>query len=197
MQDHPTRWGTGGRKGHQGYSDPPLRYDRTPTAAPTALRPPPPAPQPLSQLSPTGLTFAALLSGIPLLQARAWGACHATHQSGARGRASTGRRGGGECGQAASNPVANNCRENCGAVPKPPQASKCNPSARGTHGAPTSEQGGRAKLQNCEKLRKIAELRKIAGIAGLNPPPPLHTARGSRAAAPKCERRETGGGGGH
>ena len=45
-------------------------------------------------------------------------------------------------------------RENCGAVTKPPEASRSNTSAQGTHRAPTSTQGGQAKSNcgNCEKL---------------------------------------------
>ena len=70
--------------------------------------------------------------------------------------------GGGSCGQGASNPIAKKngrkiagkLRENCGAVIQPPEASRSNTSAQGTHGAPTSTSRGHAK-SNCRKIAEI------------------------------------------
>ena len=79
-------------------------------------------------------------------------------------RQSGGGGGGGDCGQGASNPIANNCvkiagklRQNCGAATKPPEASRSNTSAQGTRRAPTRTRGGHAKSNWAKKLREIAE----------------------------------------
>ena len=90
-------------------------------------------------------------------------------------RTSTSREeGGGGYRQGASNPMAKDCgtlrknAENCGGVTEPPEASKSDTSAQGTHGAPTSARGGRAE-SSCGKLRKIADL---------NAPPPPCSGKG-------------------
>ena len=62
----------------------------------------------------------------------------------------------------AQNPIAENCgklRENCGARTNPPEASRSNTSACGTHRVPKRMHGGQAKAnaENCGKLRKIAQ----------------------------------------
>ena len=71
--------------------------------------------------------------------------------------------------------VAGNWRENCGAVTKPPHASKSNTSAQGTHRAPTSTRGGHTKKKHLRK--KCRKLREIAEDCGPPTPPPLR--RGS------------------
>ena len=71
-------------------------------------------------------------------------------------------KGGGDCGQGASHPIAKNCgkmqenceenAEKCGAV----EISRSNTAAQGTHRAPTSTRGGQAK-NNCGKMQENAE----------------------------------------
>ena len=57
--------------------------------------------------------------------------------------------------------IAGKLRENCGAVIKPPEASRSGTSAQGTHRASTSKQGGQAgsncgkNTKGCEKLRRM------------------------------------------
>ena len=70
-------------------------------------------------------------------------------------------------------------RENCGALTKPPEASRSNTSAQGTHGALTRARGGRAKstrgkiAETCGKLRNAKKkMRKMRKSADLNPRPP-------------------------
>ena len=86
--------------------------------------------------------------------------------------------GGGGCGKGVSNPIAKNggknggklreIAENCGAVTKPPAASRRNTSA---HRAPTSTRGGQAK-SNCGKTAgKLRNWGKLRKIADLHPPP--------------------------
>ena len=66
----------------------------------------------------------------------------------------TARGMGGDCGQGASTPIAQRSRKNCGAVTKPPEASRStNTSAQGTQRAPTRMQRGGGG----QKLWKIAE----------------------------------------
>ena len=86
--------------------------------------------------------------------------------------------GGGGCGQGASNLFAKKCGKfggNCGAVTKPPKASRSNTSTQGTHRAPKSTQGGQAKsncgkiADNCGKLQKIAKISEKSLTS--NPPP--------------------------
>ena len=60
-------------------------------------------------------------------------------------------RGEGVCGWGAPNPIPKKLRENCSTLTKPPEASRSNTSAHGTHRAPKNTQGGQAK-SNCGKI---------------------------------------------
>ena len=76
-------------------------------------------------------------------------------------------QGGGDCGQGASYPTEKNCGKlRC--RNQPPEASRNNTSAQGTHRAPKSTRGGQAK-SNCGK---IVENCGIAKNCGPDPPPP-------------------------
>ena len=63
-----------------------------------------------------------------------------------------------------SEKIAGKLRKNCGAITKPPEASRSNPFAQDTHMAPTSTPGGQGA--NAKKLRNIAK------NCGPQPPPP-------------------------
>ena len=90
----------------------------------------------------------------------------------------------GDSGQGESNPIAKNCRksrENCGAVTKPPAASRSNTSApedtRGTdkRARGTCKKQLRKIAAHCGKLREIVgKLRKIANNCRPQSPPPRH-----------------------
>ena len=78
--------------------------------------------------------------------------------------------GGGECSQGASNPIATKkLRKYCGAVTKPPDASRRNTFAHATRRAPRSTRGGQAK-SSCGKIAGNCK------NCGPNPPP-LEAAR--------------------
>ena len=91
--------------------------------------------------------------------------------------------------------MAGNPRENCGAVPKPPEASKSNTFAQGTHGAPTDTRGGRAK-GNCRKIRenagKCKRLRNCEQLRIIHSPPPSPRVLGQRHMPHRSARRGPG-----
>ena len=65
-----------------------------------------------------------------------------------------------------------------GTATKPPEASRSNTSAQGTHRAPTRMRGGQAK-SDCGKLRKLRKIAENCKQLRTPPPPPRQTARPS------------------
>ena len=80
------------------------------------------------------------------------------------------------CFSAASRKIVGKLRENCGAAAKPPEASRSNASAQGTHRAPNNRATRTNKehvRNNCRKLQNRDKIAKNSGtIADLKPPPP-------------------------